>query len=788
MGCSTPQRGRPFRRAGLPGLRVLASPVRAAPACATLVRMYPDLGDVVGVDLPIPTHEVFVALGVLVAVGAFVVEARRRGQTDERLSDVVAGRPGRRCPVHAARHLAAAPRPARQRVARWSSGSTATASSSAAWSAPSWGSHVAKRLVGYRARTGDLFAPAVALGMAVGRVGCLLTELPGTPTGTAVGHHPRPRVRAATRMPPPARRCTPRSRTRSPSSSPRSPRSGSGCGTASPHRGRRSSSTSSRTGCSGSSSSSCGATRSCWRASPGRSCSSLVASRSSWRASSTERAGAVPRHPLPRRGRSRARHRRRHPPPRPRQGPTRPQREGGHAAARRPHPPVRQRLLPALPRRGPAAAAGGGAPAVGLARRARRPGLARARVPRPRPGPHALRRVAGDPALPRGVDRADQGARARRARQLPARAVGLRCTGCPRCRPSTPASCSRTSPTTATCAAPRASPTPRPRWARWRRWSSVLASIDTRLSRENGRIDVLMLSGGEPTLYPQLAELLDEVAARPIVRVLVNTNGVRIARDDALLDLLTQPPRAGRGVPAVRRTVGRDASRHHRGADLRRLKDRAVDRLSQRGIFTTLTMTVALGVNDDEIGAVVKRALDTPVRRAGSASSRSSGRAGPGASTRSTGSPTPACSPGSGRRPAEQVTWRDLTALPCSHPHCCSVGYLLRDDGGQWRSLTSLIGHERLQGVPRPRSRMPSPTGSPTTSSPPGCASVVKDSLLGLLSEQSSLSHPRRRPALEGRLRELRPRHLGRCVTLAASALPGRRLGCAGCSASGCCG
>ena len=40
------------------------------------------------------------------------------------------------------------------------------------------GVHVAKRAVGYRLRTGDLFAPAVALGMAVGRVGCLLTELP----------------------------------------------------------------------------------------------------------------------------------------------------------------------------------------------------------------------------------------------------------------------------------------------------------------------------------------------------------------------------------------------------------------------------------------------------------------------------------------------------------------------------------------------------------------------------------------------------------------------------------
>ena len=58
----------------------------------------------------------------------------------------------------------------------------------------------------------------------------------------------------------------------------------------------------------------------------------------------------------------------------------------------------------------------------------------------------------------------------------------------------------------------------------------VLASIDTRLARENGRLDVLMLSGGEPTLYPRLAELLDAVAARPIVRVLVNTNGMRLAR------------------------------------------------------------------------------------------------------------------------------------------------------------------------------------------------------------------------------------------------------------------
>jgi 7,8-dihydro-6-hydroxymethylpterin dimethyltransferase len=141
--------------------------------------------------------------------------------------------------------------------------------------------------------------------------------------------------------------------------------------------------------------------------------------------------------------------------------------------------------------------------------------------------------------------------------------------------------------------------------------AEVLASIDTRLSRENGRIDVLMLSGGEPTLYPWLTELLDEVARRPIVRVLVNTNGLRIAQDDDLLALLR---RHRERVEVYLQYDGQsaEASTHHRGADIRRFKDRAVERLSDAGVFTTLTMTATLGVNDDEIGSVVKRALDTP--------------------------------------------------------------------------------------------------------------------------------------------------------------------------------
>ena len=267
----------------------------------------------------------------------------------------------------------------------------------------------------------------------------------------------------------------------------------------------------------------------------------------------------------------------------------------------------------------------------------------------------------------------------------------------------------------------------------------VLASVDARLERENGRLDVLMLSGGEPTLYPELPSLLEAVVQRPIVRVLVNTNGLALAQDDELLDLLRRH-RERVEVYLQYDGLSAEASVHHRGADIRRFKDLAIERLSQAGVFTTLTMTAALGVNDHEIGAVLQRALATPY--VGGLTIQpvfGSGR-------------TTALDPldrlthtGVLARLEEQtdglVTWRDLTALPCSHPHCCSVGYLLRDDAGSWRSLVSIIGHDRLKQwlelEPDTLANRIADDGIPAR-----LRSVVKGSLLDLLSEQSSLSHP----------------------------------------------
>jgi 7,8-dihydro-6-hydroxymethylpterin dimethyltransferase len=297
--------------------------------------------------------------------------------------------------------------------------------------------------------------------------------------------------------------------------------------------------------------------------------------------------------------------------------------------------------------------------------------------------------------------------------------------------------------------------------------ADILANIDQRLDREDGNLDVVMLSGGEPTLHPQLAELLHELTSRPITRILINSNGLLIARDDELLDLLTEH-RERVEVYLQFDGLTAEASRHHRGGDLRKQKALAVERLSERAIFTTLVMTAALGVNDGEIGDVVKLALATPYISGVSLQPQfGSGRSGaidPMNRLTHTG-----VLKRLGPQTNGLVTWRDLTALPCSHPHCCSVGYMIRDDSDQWRSLTALIGHDRLkENLGLVSNRIAD------QEVPRELRLAVQESLLGLLSEQSSLSHPQMGEVWRN-ICENCDLGLSTLLTLASSGLPGRR-------------
>jgi phosphatidylglycerol---prolipoprotein diacylglyceryl transferase len=135
---------------------------------------------------PIMTHDFFVLLGVIAASIVFLHETRRRRVHTEKLSWVVlgalaGGAVGAKLST-VWRYVADVPHPSLYGVLVYG-GKSILGGLAGAYI----GALLAKRIVGYRESTGDLFAPAIALGMAVGRWGCFLTEQVGTPTSLPWG-------------------------------------------------------------------------------------------------------------------------------------------------------------------------------------------------------------------------------------------------------------------------------------------------------------------------------------------------------------------------------------------------------------------------------------------------------------------------------------------------------------------------------------------------------------------------------------------------------------------------
>jgi uncharacterized radical SAM superfamily Fe-S cluster-containing enzyme len=137
-----------------------------------------------------------------------------------------------------------------------------------------------------------------------------------------------------------------------------------------------------------------------------------------------------------------------------------------------------------------------------------------------------------------------------------------------------------------------------------RSFDEVLAMLDAVVASE-GHADVVQISGGEPTLHPRLFDILDAAKARPIRHLMLNTNGIRIAQEPGFAERLASYA-PGFEVYLQFDSLQREPLLDLRGADLRRIRQEALDRLNALNLSTTLVMTVKRGVNDEEIGEVIR--------------------------------------------------------------------------------------------------------------------------------------------------------------------------------------
>jgi uncharacterized radical SAM superfamily Fe-S cluster-containing enzyme len=215
------------------------------------------------------------------------------------------------------------------------------------------------------------------------------------------------------------------------------------------------------------------------------------------------------------------------------------------------------------------------------------------------------------------------------------------------------------------------------------------------LVAREGRVNMLTLTGGEPTVHPDFLAVVDAVRRPEIGLVSVSTNGLRLSRDPDLVRAL-----ADRGVVVSLQLDGTspETSARLRGrADLAERKLRLVDDVLAAGGRLSLTMTLARGVNEGELPAV----LDLLFRHDGIASLMVQPLAGFGAAP---GDPLDTITipevverlaAGSGG----VLQQRDFTPLPCSHPTCFALTYLLRTTTGALVPLPSLVEADRYLDV-----------------------------------------------------------------------------------------
>lgn len=146
-----------------------------------------------------------------------------------------------------------------------------------------------------------------------------------------------------------------------------------------------------------------------------------------------------------------------------------------------------------------------------------------------------------------------------------------------------------------------------PTHGRHRTIAEIEAMLDAVVKSE-GEPDVVQISGGEPTVHPDFFRILDIAKQKPIKHLMVNTNGIRIAQDKGFADqLATYMPdfeiylQFDSFRPAVLTKV--------RGRDLTEIRMKALEELNRLNLSTTLVVTVEKGQNEDEIGEIIRFAL-----------------------------------------------------------------------------------------------------------------------------------------------------------------------------------
>lgn len=208
----------------------------------------------------------------------------------------------------------------------------------------------------------------------------------------------------------------------------------------------------------------------------------------------------------------------------------------------------------------------------------------------------------------------------------------------------------------------------------------TLDEIERMLStfvKGEGHPEVVQFSGGEPTIHPQIMDAIGIAKSKKIKHVLLNTNGVRIAKDTEFVRNLAE------ARPIVYLQFDGLTKRPYemlRGSDLLETKLEALKQLGAAEIPVVLVATVQRKVNENELGALADFALETQaVRGLVLQPTFYSGRY-PDFDPLDVVT-LPDVVKGVAAQSKYEIRQTDFTPIPCCYPTCGSAAYIYMENG-----------------------------------------------------------------------------------------------------------
>jgi len=141
-------------------------------------------------------------------------------------------------------------------------------------------------------------------------------------------------------------------------------------------------------------------------------------------------------------------------------------------------------------------------------------------------------------------------------------------------------------------------------------WEDIKTLLDNAISIKPRRQMSVQFSGGEPTLSPYFLDAVRYARKVGYNSVQAATNGIEFAKSP---EFCKQAAEAGLRYAYLQFDgIGNDANSHRAVGNLFDVKMRAIENLWSNGVDIVPVITIINGINNEQVGAVVRFALDNP--------------------------------------------------------------------------------------------------------------------------------------------------------------------------------